>query len=156
MSGENAKYEPATIVPETHPLIKRSEAIKLLASYYGLSHALAQTKYSELKNTNHEELDTVLAKAKAGEKCERANCPMCGSELRQRSGKHGLFWGCMNYPTCRYTKGIETPVKNITPEQMQDSQEKLRQAMEYIKVMGSADIARYWLLLAAQSLGEKV
>lgn len=31
-------------------------------------------------------------------------CPKCGSPLVRRSGKFGSFWGCMGFPSCRYTK----------------------------------------------------
>lgn len=31
-------------------------------------------------------------------------CPRCGGELVLRNGKHGEFWGCSNYPNCRFTK----------------------------------------------------
>ena len=31
-------------------------------------------------------------------------CPRCGGELRKRNGRFGEFWGCSNYPGCRYTK----------------------------------------------------
>lgn len=31
-------------------------------------------------------------------------CPECGGELVLRSGKYGEFFGCSNYPECRFTK----------------------------------------------------
>lgn len=31
-------------------------------------------------------------------------CPFCGSPLVLRNGKYGPFWGCSNYPKCRYTR----------------------------------------------------
>ena len=31
-------------------------------------------------------------------------CPQCGGELIKRNGKFGAFFGCSNYPSCRYTK----------------------------------------------------
>ncbi len=34
-------------------------------------------------------------------------CPACGGELVERKGKHGAFIGCMNYPDCGYTRGLE-------------------------------------------------
>ena len=34
-------------------------------------------------------------------------CPACGGELVERKGKHGSFIGCMNYPDCGYTRGLE-------------------------------------------------
>lgn len=30
-------------------------------------------------------------------------CPRCGGELVMRSGKYGKFYGCSNYPHCKYT-----------------------------------------------------
>lgn len=29
-------------------------------------------------------------------------CPRCGGELVLRNGQYGRFYGCSNYPTCRY------------------------------------------------------
>ena len=34
------------------------------------------------------------------------NCPLCGGKLIIRSSKFGLFYGCVNYPECKYTKKI--------------------------------------------------
>ena len=31
-------------------------------------------------------------------------CPRCGGKLVERSGKNGRFYGCSNFPKCRYTK----------------------------------------------------
>ncbi len=33
-------------------------------------------------------------------------CPKCGGELKKRNGKYGEFWGCMEFPKCRYTENI--------------------------------------------------
>ena len=30
-------------------------------------------------------------------------CPKCGGYLVERKGKFGNFWGCSNYPNCRFT-----------------------------------------------------
>lgn len=34
------------------------------------------------------------------------SCPRCGGELLKRNGRFGPFFGCSNYPACRYTKNI--------------------------------------------------
>lgn len=34
-------------------------------------------------------------------------CPYCKSELILRNGKNGKFYGCSNFPKCRYTASIE-------------------------------------------------
>ena len=33
-------------------------------------------------------------------------CPKCGGSLVRRKGKYGDFYGCSNYPDCKYTKKI--------------------------------------------------
>ena len=33
-------------------------------------------------------------------------CPNCGASLIKRKGKYGDFYGCSNYPNCRFTKQI--------------------------------------------------
>ena len=35
------------------------------------------------------------------------SCPACGGDMVERKGKHGAFIGCMNYPDCGYTRGME-------------------------------------------------
>ena len=37
-------------------------------------------------------------------KYERFECPKCGGRLIRKKGKFGYFFGCSNYPTCKYTK----------------------------------------------------
>lgn len=39
-------------------------------------------------------------------------CPKCGSKLVKRNGKYGEFYGCSNFPNCKYTRSI----KNINEE----------------------------------------
>ncbi len=31
-------------------------------------------------------------------------CPRCGGRLELKEGKYGSFYGCINYPACRFTK----------------------------------------------------
>jgi len=33
-------------------------------------------------------------------------CPKCGRKLVLRNGQFGQFYGCSNYPACRYTHKI--------------------------------------------------
>ena len=35
-----------------------------------------------------------------------SKCPKCGGDLVKRSGLHGEFYGCSNYPRCRYTNKL--------------------------------------------------
>ena len=31
-------------------------------------------------------------------------CPRCGAKLVRRHGRYGDFYGCSNFPDCRYTQ----------------------------------------------------
>jgi len=31
-------------------------------------------------------------------------CKECDSEMVERDGKYGSFWGCTGYPQCKYTE----------------------------------------------------
>jgi DNA polymerase III epsilon subunit family exonuclease len=33
-------------------------------------------------------------------------CPQCGGVLKHRSGKFGEFYGCTNFPQCRFTRNV--------------------------------------------------
>lgn len=35
---------------------------------------------------------------------EHGICPRCGGKLTLRNGKYGEFWGCSNYPKCKFIK----------------------------------------------------
>lgn len=37
------------------------------------------------------------------ESVENGKCPKCGGRLVRRNGKNGPFYGCSNYPNCKYT-----------------------------------------------------
>ncbi|MCI8622874.1 MAG: hypothetical protein HFG26_04350 [Provencibacterium sp.] len=40
------------------------------------------------------------------ETAETLRCPWCGSALIQRNGKFGAFWGCSQFPNCRYARKL--------------------------------------------------
>ena len=43
------------------------------------------------------------AKAAKEERLRNGKCPRCGGDLILRNGKYDKFYGCSNYPKCRYT-----------------------------------------------------
>lgn len=44
----------------------------------------------------------IREKKAAGDPAMR--CPKCGGELKLRNGRYGSFYGCGNFPACRYTR----------------------------------------------------
>lgn len=43
---------------------------------------------------------------KLDNKVEAEVCPQCGGVLKLRSGKFGQFYGCSNFPQCRFTRNV--------------------------------------------------
>lgn len=39
-------------------------------------------------------------------KTEQKKCPYCKGNLIKRAGKYGEFYGCQNYPKCKFTQKI--------------------------------------------------
>jgi len=39
-------------------------------------------------------------------KIEQKKCPYCKSDLIKRTSKFGEFYGCRNYPKCKFTQKI--------------------------------------------------
>lgn len=91
--------------------------------YYGAQKAIAVTnRYFtknaiELANKDDVELwdrnrlkEVMLHNKNSGsERIEMGKenyCPLCGSVLVIRKGKHGAFYGCSAYPECHYTRKI--------------------------------------------------
>ncbi|MBJ7608132.1 MAG: topoisomerase DNA-binding C4 zinc finger domain-containing protein [Candidatus Dormibacteraeota bacterium] len=35
------------------------------------------------------------------------SCPHCHQEMVLRISKHGRFWGCSRYPSCRGTRSLD-------------------------------------------------
>ena len=44
-----------------------------------------------------------VAERERNKQIESGICPRCGGKLVRRSGRYGSFYGCSNYPECRFT-----------------------------------------------------
>ncbi len=47
--------------------------------------------------------NVYASKQKYNEKIALGICPQCGGNLVLRNGKYGCFYGCSNYPRCKFT-----------------------------------------------------
>lgn len=61
-----------------------------------------------IKNKNKREINTTI---KYDSK-EDNICPQCGGSLKERTGKYGNFFGCSNYPKCKFVRKMNEN-KNI-------------------------------------------
>lgn len=56
------------------------------------------------KDAGKEHVKSVQQQAnERQQKIENMICPRCNGELKLRTGKYGKFYGCSNYPACKFT-----------------------------------------------------
>lgn len=67
---------------------------------YALHNQTPQTEESAPEAV----LDTEKSDAAAQTASIPHICPKCGGKLARKKGPYGWFWGCANYPECKYTK----------------------------------------------------
>lgn len=58
-------------------------------------------RYSDLSRDLETHIDNIH---KMESKINNNICPRCGAKLVLRHGKNGVFYGCSNYPRCKFTK----------------------------------------------------
>ena len=62
--------------------------------------------FEDLKNISEEEIQK-FENRKKDIKPLPGFCPNCDEILIKREGKNGTFWGCKNYPMCKYTTNVK-------------------------------------------------
>lgn len=76
-----------------------------------LSERQVDDIYNALQTANNQDKDAKKQHIRSvKQNIQRRNnavtsgrCPLCGGDLVLRNGKYGKFYGCSNYPKCRYT-----------------------------------------------------
>ena len=64
--------------------------------------------FMELKaNTDVSALEHIENVDDMRKKIDANICPRCGGNLLPRSGRYGEFFGCVNYPDCKFTKNFD-------------------------------------------------
>ena len=84
---------------------------KMVIKWGKNGHFLACSQYPKCKNTSEfttQDDGTIVMVKKEVEKC--GVCPDCGHDLIYKSGKHGRFIACSNYPDCKHTESIKLNV----------------------------------------------
>lgn len=108
ISGDNGED---TIICNSIPAMER--AIYKIAENKSIvfDDSKKQEIYEYIKNNQHigkearsEHKQRVIAyKDSLDEMKKQKICPYCKTELVLRNGKNGKFYGCKNFPKCRYT-----------------------------------------------------
>jgi len=48
-------------------------------------------------------------------------CPRCNSSMVARKGKHGDFYGCSGFPSCKFTSKVRQ-INYVHPSEFKDGQ----------------------------------
>lgn len=80
-----------------------------VAAYFGLETDGAHRALFDcmMNQRCYEELGKLMGEKGLTAESGELRCPSCGRELILRKGKFGMFYGCSNFPNCRYTRNAK-------------------------------------------------
>lgn len=103
-------------VETTTPVIHMSQLRSQILSYTQEIIPLDEVEniYNRISKTNlvgadigKRHIETIKEDIARKEDLRRqGKCPRCGNTLVLRNGKYGQFYGCSNYPNCKYTQRL--------------------------------------------------
>ena len=93
-------------VPYVVNLDRLQSYLKDFSDGKSLSDTEIESIYNTLINakTNMTTRDHLENIAIAKKEMSYIKCPVCGGTLKLRNGRNGEFYGCSNYPKCKFTK----------------------------------------------------
>ena len=74
-----------------------------LAQYYQIDTRGAHRALNDVR-MNQMVYERLRSETVSAGGAKQRSCPRCGQLLQKRNGRYGEFWGCMGYPSCRYTE----------------------------------------------------
>lgn len=85
------------------PYIKQFRDVVMTSDQMGVYRRRLLEVISTSEYDRKEHLENVYRnKERRDEAVARGLCPRCGGNLVLRDGKYGRFYGCSNYPNCKY------------------------------------------------------
>lgn len=91
------RYLDYTIKQYNHPILSDNQIQAIIKT-------ISNSQLEATEETVSEHMYNVIeAKETKSEKIRSGKCPRCGGNLILREGRYGRFYGCSNYPDCRYT-----------------------------------------------------
>ena len=98
-------YSPVVYTTRLAKTIRKHEDIKIQREDLDKIVSLILNSNVNSKEMRKQHVQGIQAKLeKEKQSVSLGICPKCGGTLKERSGKRGSFYGCGNYPKCRYTR----------------------------------------------------
>lgn len=107
VDGDLERVEADDVFPldELQSFIEE-KPVKLDASQVDMIYNKLERKRAK-DITDEEHADSVRSTL---QNIENNICPRCGGQLVKREGSYGEFYGCSNYPRCKFTKRAEEDI----------------------------------------------
>lgn len=87
------------ILSYTQVIISENDVALILESIDKINHIGTEIENKHIQSIGERYIakETTILEGK---------CPRCGGQLKLRNGEYGQFYGCSNYPQCRFTHDI--------------------------------------------------
>ena len=107
--------KPDTVVLSGLPQLRKALEVLAKGKPVVFSEDQKQAIYEYIKENQYqgrekrlEHKERIMAvKEEKIAAAENKQCPYCKSQLVLRKGKYGEFYGCSNFPACKYTQKIQ-------------------------------------------------
>lgn len=99
---ENLKTDKVISFYQIAKVLNSGDEVLTEAQVVHVSEVLTRRNCRE-EVSNQEHIDNIREKQ---QRIENNRCPYCNKELVYKEGKYGAFYGCSNYPKCKYTKKL--------------------------------------------------
>ena len=93
---KKTKWNPHKDAPHLKPLLEK--ALNLLRNF--------DYEIKWIPSKDNQQADWLSRKPFIKAESQKENCPECDGYLIERKGPFSRFYGCSNYPKCRFTKKI--------------------------------------------------
>ena len=108
-----AGYANINNISSNYHVIYASQLIATIQNYHveylsdsdvaSIINRLSEKNVREVVDDKTHVQNIYSARNEMNQKLAVGICPKCGGRLVQRSGRYGMFYGCSNYPRCRFT-----------------------------------------------------
>ena len=107
----SGKLNPGTVICNSLPAMEQAVLMLAKENPEVWDDAKKQQIFAYIQNNQHQgkatradHKESVIAYKEELDELKRLKkCPYCKTDLVLRKGKYGEFYGCSNYPKCKYT-----------------------------------------------------
>ncbi len=116
-AGEKAEKEKISIPVDVSDIVCDKCGAVMVYKKGRFGKFLACPSYPKCKNTKAVDKDgNILKREEVKPTIAGFACDVCGKDMVERRGKYGVFYACIDYPTCKFTKQKVIETQGKCPE----------------------------------------